>query len=290
MKSAKDTIEGVKLFVIGKELLSAKGQPMPYEKLEARLSKTSVAFVPFTILGYPSLELSKKAVRSLASIGATIYETAIPVSHGWSSSTGPILRQVNKAAVRSGVTLDDVIDFYRNFRPNLCLIYRPLLLRNRVENLLSKIRGKIDSVLFEWDSITPEKCSALSREFGVDIVQCVSPRMKYSELKTRVLNTEGMVYMTCAAATGGRLFPLAELRRAIREIKSMRQIPVCCGLGIRTVAQAKAISRIESCDGIIVGTSLIEKLGRSFSDFCRFATEIKKITLGANPSRLQEDR
>jgi tryptophan synthase alpha chain len=280
MKSAKGTIKGVKLFVIGKEPPSAKGQPMPFAKLEARLSKTSVAFVPFTILGYPSLELSKKAVRSLASIGATIYETAIPVSHGWSSSTGPILRQVNKAAVRSGVTLDDVIDFYKNFRPNLCLIYRPLL-RNRVENLLSKIRGKIDSVLFEWDSITPEKCSALSREFGVDIVQCVSPRMKYSELKTRVLNSEGMIYLTCAAATGGRLFPVAELRRAITEIKSMRQIPVCCGLGIRTTTQAKAISRIESCDGIIVGTSLIENLGRSFSEFYRFASEIKNITVGA---------
>lgn len=227
----------------------------------------NVAFIPFTILGFPDLATSEKGLQILEDYGATIFETAIPVPRGFSSETNRAIKTANRRACDNGVTYGRVIDAYRIYRPNICIVYRSSFLP-QLDVLLSDMSDSVDGILLERGIIGEKKALEYNRMYGLEVLQAVTPEMSDLEIEKLVRSTQGMIYLTLSFKTGGRIYPLELISRKISHIKSIRQdIPVCCGFGLRNAQDIDTIARIKGCDGIIVGTPLLQAIERGIKDF-----------------------
>ena len=61
-------------------------------------------FTAFLSMGYPTLELSEKAVETLIENGADIIEFGIPFSDPMAD--GPVIRKAAEQALKNGVTFE----------------------------------------------------------------------------------------------------------------------------------------------------------------------------------------
>ena len=51
----------------------------------------------------------------------------------------------------------------------------------------------------------------------------------------------------------------------IKKIKTYTDLPVCSGFGIKTPGDAKKMTQT-GCDGVIVGSSIVEYIGKNLND------------------------
>lgn len=61
------------------------------------------AFIPFIMVGHPSMEDTRRAILGLASAGADLIELGVPFSDP--AADGPINQAAAEIALRQGVTL-----------------------------------------------------------------------------------------------------------------------------------------------------------------------------------------
>jgi tryptophan synthase alpha subunit len=241
-------------------------------------SEIGTAVVPFTILGFPSIDLSMRALEILRDLKVFAFETAIPVAKGWSSDTNSTIRNACRIALENNVTAERVVKAFDEYRPNLYILYKRAFGMD-IEKALEKFRGRIDMILPEWGVKNPESTVNIFRKHHVSFVDAISPLMPWKETKIRVMSSSAIVYLTCASRTGGPLFKAGTIRSAIKEIKSFRpDVHVFCGFGIRTPNDVQTLGSIEGCDGVIIGSALLECLGRGLDSFKTF---VKKIVTAA---------
>jgi tryptophan synthase alpha chain len=74
-------------------------------------------------------------------------------------------------------------------------------------------------------------------------------------------NTSGFVYYVSITGITGSAAPDADkVHAAVTRIKRHTKLPVAVGFGVRTAKQARAIA--ESAEGVVVGSALVEIVGR----------------------------
>jgi tryptophan synthase alpha subunit len=247
------------------------------KKMRAQ-SECGIAVVPFTIFGFPNIDESIRALEILKNLNVFAYETAIPVAKGWSSETNSTIRNACKIALENHVTVEGVVKAYEEYRPNLYILYKRAFGMD-IEKALKKFRGRIDMILPEWGVKNPEFTASICQKHGVSFVDAVSPLMPWKEIERRVMSSSAIVYLTCASRTGGSLFETSTIRSAIEGIKTVRpKVHVFCGFGIRTPNDVQTVGSIEGCDGVIIGSALLECLGRGLDSF---RTYVGKIVIAA---------
>ncbi|MBV9110385.1 MAG: tryptophan synthase subunit alpha, partial [Gemmatimonadetes bacterium] len=64
--------------------------------------------------------------------------------------------------------------------------------------------------------------------------------------------------------TGARQDLSAGLAREVEEVRGMTDVPIAVGFGISTPEQAATVARI--ADGVVVGSALVDALGRGGVD------------------------
>lgn len=231
-----------------------------------------LAFIPFTILGYPDLPRSVSALEFLRNQGAVVYETGIPIGSGWTLETNQVISNALRLAFRQGVGAKDVLQIYSDYRPNLLVAYRPNVYET-FETFFHLIRHAVDGVLLEWDSPKYRLISASGTKHGIDIVQAVSPLMPQKTIARKVQAAKGFVYLTSADQTGGALYDVSILQDTVKLIRTYTDLPVCCAFGIRHQEHVRTIAR-SGADGFIVGTALLEALDENRRTFERLVREL----------------
>src|SRR5690606_9366903 len=97
-------------------------------------------------------------------------------------------------------------------------------------------------------------------EAGLACIQLVTPVTPEDRLRRLTAGEGGFVYaVTVTGITGAPMEP-AEVSAYLDRVRSLTGKPVCAGFGIRTVEHVAAFAG--HADGVIVGTALVEALGR----------------------------
>ena len=93
---------------------------------------------------------------------------------------------------------------------------------------------------------------------GIPLVQLVTPLTPPERRARLCAASTGFVYaVTVAGVTGGASEAPTAMLDATRAVS---ELPVCAGFGIRTPEQVRALA--PHCDGVVVGTALLEAIGR----------------------------
>ena len=99
------------------------------------------------------------------------------------------------------------------------------------------------------------------RQSPLDLIRLVAPTTTGARLTEVVTGAEGFLYLVARLGVTGASRELATgLEADVARVRAATPLPLAIGFGISTAAQARAVAHL--ADGVVVGSALVECLGR----------------------------
>jgi tryptophan synthase alpha chain len=226
-------------------------------------SEGRTALIPYLTAGYPTVDSSAAALRSAAEV-ADIIEVGVPFSDPLAD--GPTIQRSTFEALRQGMTLSGTLDLIAGAqlnRPVVVFSYLNPILRYGVQRFLAAAEtvGVAGLILTDVPAGSdPEVESAVQRS-SLDLIRLIAPTTKPGRLASALDGAQGFVYLVARlGVTGASASLSAGLADSIEAVRRATPLPVAVGFGISTPQQAQTIGRM--ADGVVVGSALVEILGR----------------------------
>jgi tryptophan synthase alpha chain len=221
------------------------------------------ALIPYLTAGYPTPSASEAALRSAAEV-ADIIEVGVPFSDPLAD--GPTIQRSTFEALRQGMTLAGALELIAKAeltRPVVVFSYLNPILQFGIDRFLRAAEELGIAGLLLTDlpaGSDPEVESAVQRS-AVDLIRLVAPTTRTERLAVALNGAQGFVYLVARlGVTGARSSLDVELRDSVARVRKATSLPLAVGFGISTPEQARAVGRM--ADGVVVGSALVEILGR----------------------------
>jgi tryptophan synthase alpha chain len=221
------------------------------------------ALIPYLTAGYPSPAASAAALRSAAEV-ADIVEVGVPFSDPLAD--GPPIQRSTFEALRQGMTLAGTLELVARAelsRPVVIFSYLNPILQFGVERFLrrSESLGIAGLLLTDLPAGSDPVVESAVQTSGLDLIRLVAPTTGPERLAVTLEGAQGFVYLVARlGVTGARESLDVELEDSVARVRKATTLPVAVGFGISTPAQARAVARM--ADGVVVGSALVEILGR----------------------------
>lgn len=221
------------------------------------------ALVPYLTAGHPSPDRSLEALRAVAEV-ADIIELGVPFSDPLAD--GPTIQRSTFEALRQGMTLPGTLDLLARAalpRPVVVFSYLNPILRYGVERFLRDAAGLGVAGLLLTD-LPAGADPAVERAVEaspLDLIRLVAPTTRPERLARCVAGAQGFVYLVARLGVTGASTALApDLPGSVARVRGATSLPIAVGFGISTPEQARTVA--ELADGVVVGSALVEVLGR----------------------------
>jgi tryptophan synthase alpha chain len=236
------------------------------ERIERRFAELREAgrggLITFLCAGDPDAETSAEMLAGLPAAGADLIEIGMPFSDPMAD--GPAIQAGSLRALEAGMTLTRTLDLVRQLRqsdqttPVVLMGYFNPIWRYGPERFLDDARAAGVDGLIVVD-LPPEEddelcVPALGR--GLNFIRLVTPTTDEGRLPTVLGNAGGFLYYVSITGITGTRAPLADqVSQAVARLRRHSALPVAVGFGIRTPAQAAAITRV--ADAAVIGSALV---------------------------------
>jgi tryptophan synthase alpha chain len=235
--------------------------------------KRRKALITYVTAGDPSLAATEKLISGLEKAGADIIELGIPFSDPLAD--GPVIQASHQRALRKNIALADVFKLVVRARKKsgvpLCfMLSYNLVVRYGEEKFYADCaRCGVDGVIIP--DLPPEEVPGARDQGPVSNIFLVAPTSTEERIKLAAAKSSGFIYLVSVAGiTGQRQALSADLGTLVNKVKKYTKLPVAVGFGISTPAQAGAAAR--AADGVIVGSALVELIGKK-----KFAAALKFV-------------
>ena len=203
--------------------------------------------------------------------GADVIELGMPFTDPMAD--GPAIQAANIRSLGAGTTTADVLRHASEFRrrhPDVPLVlmgYANPMVRRGPEWFASAAKeAGVDGVICV--DIPPEEDEALGpalRAAGIAPIRLATPTTDEARLPAVIEGSEGFLYYVAVAGiTGMQQAAIESIEANVTRIKRSTDLPVAVGFGVRTPEQAAEIAAV--ADGVVVGSALVELVGKHGSD------------------------
>lgn len=221
------------------------------------------ALIGYLPVGYPSVEGSLDAVRTLAEAGADIVEVGMPYSDP--VMDGPVIQRAATEALAQGVHVDDVFRATAAVRDAgavpVVMSYWNLVLRRGVERYADDLAASGGAGMITPD-LVPEEAGEwreASERHGLDRIFLVAPSSTPERISAVTDACSGFVYTASTmGVTGTRGSVGSAASELVARVRPTTDLPLCVGLGVSNRAQAAEVASF--ADGVIVGSALVSTL------------------------------
>jgi tryptophan synthase alpha chain len=240
------------------------------------------ALIPYITVGYPSLEVTAKAVPLMAEKGADIIELGIPFSDPLAD--GATIQESSYQALQNGVTPEICLEMARTVRqktavPLVFMTYYNLIFNYGLDKFCracveSGIEGLIIPDLLPEEGV-PLECAAQAQ--GIDLIYLLSPTSTRERVRMVAEKSRGFIYLvSVAGVTGARNALPPDMETFISRVRNAAKQPLFVGFGVSTGEQARQISKL--ADGVIVGSKIIQllKADSTLSSLQSFIKEVRE--------------
>ena len=221
------------------------------------------ALIPYLTAGYPTPAASAAALRSADEV-ADIIEVGVPFSDPLAD--GPTIQRSTFEALRQGMTLAGTLDLIARAeltRPVVVFSYLNPVLQFGMDRFLRTAEELHIAGLLLTDlpaGSDPGVESAVQRS-GLDLIRLIAPTTRAKRLAVALDGAQGFVYLVARlGVTGARSSLDVELQDSVARVRKATSLPLAVGFGISTPDQARMVGRM--ADGVVVGSALVEILGR----------------------------
>jgi tryptophan synthase alpha chain len=249
------------------------------QKFKSLQDKGDTAFIPFSVAGFPSPEISLEIFLKLAE--GDVLEFGFPFSDP--VADGPVIQKAATEAIRNGITMDKALDMIGEIRT----------------------QSQVPIIFFSYfnpiHSYGPERFVARAKESGVDGVLVVDLPLEETrwlkpltdksnlawiylatpttpDVRIKKMDQDGagfLYYVSVAGVTGARGSLPSGLAQKCDEVRQMCRLPVAVGFGISSPSQASELS--PHVDGVVVGSEIVSRVqrGDSVDDIGKWVKEMK---------------
>ncbi len=232
-----------------------------FQRLEEEGAK---AFIPFTLLGWPTANDSFELLKSLIDGGASCLELGLAFSDP--VADGPIIQAAAFETIESGFTLTDAFELLkkvRNYKQTIpigLLVYYNTVLSQGVEQFYAKAADAgVDSVLIaDLPSDCAQEVTEFAAKYDIAPVFIISTLTNDERLANIAKLAKGYLYVVSRLGiTGTHEQYDGDLESLLKRAKNLSPLPLCVGFGISTPEQAKRMISM-GADGVITGSRVIQ--------------------------------
>lgn len=221
------------------------------------------ALIPYLTAGFPTAADSR-AMLEAAAEWSDIVEVGVPFSDPLAD--GPTIQASTFRALENGMTLSRTLELIADAavkRPVVLFSYLNPILQYGAERLVrdaasAGVSGILLTDLPVGGDVALEESLA---DGPLDLIRLVAPTTTGDRLSRSVHGAQGFIYLVARlGVTGASSTVDAGLEASIARVRAATALPIAVGFGISTPDQAAAVAR--HADGVVVGSALVEILGR----------------------------
>jgi tryptophan synthase alpha chain len=226
-------------------------------------SSGRTALIPYLTAGYPTVESSAAALRAVAEV-ADIIEVGVPFSDPLAD--GPTIQRSTFEALRQGMTLAGTLDLIAQVEPAVPIVifsYLNPILQYGIDRFLTDAGklGVAGLILTDLPAGSDPAIETAVRHSQLDLIRLIAPTTREARLTAAVQGAQGFVYLVARLGVTGATSSLAgDLAAYVARVRRATALPVAVGFGISTPEQARAVGKM--ADGVVVGSALVDTLGR----------------------------
>ncbi len=250
------------------------------ERIQNAFRQGHPAFMPYSVLGYPTREGSLAVVKLLAEAGADLLELGIPFSDPLAD--GPTIQAATQKSLENGTTVKDCLAMTQELReqgvdtPALLMGYiNPMLAYGLEQFVIDAVGAGVDG--FIVPDLPPEEAEELENlciEYGLALVHFLAPTSTPDRIERVAKQARGFIYLvSLTGVTGARNQLAIGLSDFIARVRAKTDTPLAVGFGIGTGEQAKNVA--ELADGVIVGSALVKRAADSIDSVKELAMELR---------------
>ncbi|HEV6952126.1 MAG TPA: tryptophan synthase subunit alpha [Promicromonospora sp.] len=230
-----------------------------------RREENRPALVGYLPVGYPTVERSVEALKTLVDHGVDVIELGVPYTDP--VLDGPVIQAAAQGALDAGARVQDVfrvvaeLTRYAPHVPVLVMTYWNPVLKYGPDAFARDLAAAGGAGLITPDLIPDEGADwlAASEAHGLDRVFLVAPSSTTERLRLTVRATRGFVYAaSLMGVTGERNQVGSRAEQLVADTRAAGADNVCVGLGVSNGTQAAEVGRF--ADGVIVGSALVRPL------------------------------
>lgn len=251
------------------------------ERIQQAFEQGHPAFMPYSVLGYPTRQASLDTVKSLVEAGADLLELGVPFSDPLAD--GPTIQAATQKSLENGTTLHDCLAMAGELRqqgvktPALMMGYiNPILAYGPEQFVADAAAAGVDG--FIVPDLPPEEAAEfehLCAEHGLALVYLLAPTSTPERIKLVAEKSKGFIYLvSLTGVTGARAEMPPGLKAFVDRVRDVTDTPLAVGFGIGSGQQARAVA--ELADGVIVGSALVKKAADSSRSVQALAEELRQ--------------
>lgn len=221
----------------------------------------------FLTAGFPQLDATLPLLKLLDDSGADLIELGIPFSDPLAD--GPTIQRTSQIALQNGATLKKVLEMAAavksKLRSPLILMgyYNPILQFGPEAFAQTASEAGVQGLIIP--DLPPEE-SLVFREIvgqmGISLIYLVAPNTSQQRLQLIDELTTSFIYTTSIiGVTGARANVADSAREFLQNLRSQVRHPVLVGFGVSNAMEARTLA--EFCDGVIVGSALLEQIEKN---------------------------
>jgi tryptophan synthase alpha chain len=225
------------------------------------------ALVGYLTAGDPNLKTSRELLLTLAE-QSDILEIGMPFSDPMAD--GPVIQAASERALAAGTHISDVFELTRAVRqayPDLGIVlmgYANVPYAMGFEVFAEKANtAGADGVLIV--DIPPEEgaiCDDALKHHNLARILLLSPTSTDERIRLACKHGNGFIYyVSLTGITGADMGEMAEIKRKVDHIKTMSDMPICVGFGIKTPSQACEVAQF--ADGVVVGSHFVSQIAQA---------------------------
>lgn len=235
-----------------------------YTQMFERLEREQrIAWIPFIMLGYPSVDQSIRDIQVLIDSGADALEIGIPFSDP--VADGPVIQDAARLALEQEIHVSDCLDaLYKIQQQNAVvpiglLVYANLVYRPGIERFyqLASEAG-VDSVLIADVPVDEaSRFTDIAMSQGIDPVFIAPPNADDTSLDKLTQYCRGYTYVVSRPGVTGNHKSVAYPVDVLRQLKEKSAPPAVLGFGISKPEHVSKAVEL-GFDGVISGTAVVK--------------------------------
>ncbi len=250
------------------------------ERIRAAFEKGRPAFMPYSVLGYPTREGGLETIRQLVAAGADMLELGVPFSDPLAD--GPTIQAATQQSLENGTTLRDCLQMTRELRaegidtPGVLMGYvNPLMAYGLGQFVADAAEAGVDGLIVP--DLPPEESAeleAICAKHGLAFITFLAPTSTDARIKLVTERANGFIYVvSLTGVTGEKSSVSNTLADFVGRVRTVTDTPLAVGFGIGNGAQAAEVAQF--ADGIIVGSALVKRATISAESVRELADELR---------------
>ncbi len=232
-------------------------------KFLSLFKKKEKALIAYMMTGYPNEKFTLPIVRSLIKGGADMIEIGYPFSDPLAD--GPLIQNAGKIALQKKININKLFSIIKKIRsetniPLILMTYTNILYKYGYDDFISIVKDAgVDGIILPDMSIDEsDKYIIATKSNNMDTIFLAAPNTTNMRIKKIGDLCTGFLYLvTTYGTTGTKIKIQRNIKKYIKNTKSIINIPVGTGFGIYTPNDVEMFIS-SGADAVIIGSAFFK--------------------------------